>query len=234
MIQIPPKMSLSAALSYFSNQLPQKESGWIELFGTASKVQKSAGHFIRGDETLNISNCVCLLVGTKLTTSATISELNGQHLYSGPIHDFNSESIDGRISMLSQTAWVPPAESPASQNHQNTKDTMSLDPNAVSWDDLAQLSKQGTSEPGPSRETKVVTKKTAVAEKTVVSLAVGDVMMHPRFGRCKIVRAPSFGKVKIRKPSGAFADLHLKIIQIVRVETSNTGRVFHVQIGPVS
>jgi hypothetical protein len=229
-IQIPQTMSLSAALKYFSNELPEKEAGWIELFGTASEIQTEPDHFIRATETFNITNCVCLLMGTKTTITATISETNGAIIYSGPIHDFTSESIEGRITMLPQNKWTPPRASMTPKAQQNTKATVSLEANAMSWGDLAQMSKQQTlvSEPQstPTKE--------SIDKKTTASFAVGDVMMHPRFGRCKIVRAPSFGKVKIRKPSGSFADLHLKVIQIVRVERSNAGRLFHVEIGPAT
>ena len=223
-------MALSTALQYFSNELPEKEAGWIELFGTASNIQNGPGHFIRANETFNITNCVCLLVGAKMTVTATVSEMNGSIIYSGPIHDFTSESIDGRITMLPQNKWTPPDTATTPEAKQNTKATVSLDANAVSWGDLAQMSKQQTTESEPPSQRI----KRAAEDKPTASFAVGDVMMHPRFGRCKIVRAPAFGKVKIRKPSGAFADLHLKVIQIVRIERGNTGRLFHVQIGPTS
>ena len=65
-------------------------------------------------------------------------------------------------------------------------------------------------------------------------LKVGDVMLHPRFGRCKVVKAPSFGKVKIRRPSGSFTDLHLKVIRITKIEEKDGDRMIHIQIKPTA
>lgn len=229
-VEIPVNMSLRAALGYFSGELPKKETAWIELLGTASKVETTPGRFLANSQTLNLTQFVCVLSNGKRTTNGTISDANGQIVYSGPLHDFIADSIHGRLTMIPKTPWKPPKETVSEPVPTSAKDTVSLETPPVSWGDLTQLSEEKAVAPPQSSRKK---KAGAVTPNpTPETFAVGDVMMHPRFGRCKIVRAPAFGKVKVRKPSGAFSDLHLKVIQIVQIERTQTNRIFHVQIGP--
>ena len=229
-VQIPANMSLRAALGYFAGELPKKETGWLELVGTATEVQTSPGQFAGKSTRLNITQCVCILSKGNQSVNGTISDAHGQIVYSGPLHDFVADTIHGRLTMMPQTPWAPPQDAMATATTPSTKDTVSLETEPVSWGDLTQLSEQKS--PAPNRPRKKTKGSATVGSLAPETFAVGDVMMHPRFGRCKIVRAPAFGKVKVRKPSGAFSDLHLKVIQIVQVETTQTHRVFHVQIGP--
>lgn len=58
----------------------------------------------------------------------------------------------------------------------------------------------------------------------------GDVLLHPRFGRCKVIKA-SDDKVKVRRASGAFIDLHMKVCTFTRLPDEDGKRVFDVRIG---
>ncbi len=58
----------------------------------------------------------------------------------------------------------------------------------------------------------------------------GDVLLHPRFGRCKVIKAAS-DKVKVRRASGAFIDLHMKVCRFTRLPDEDGKRVFDVRIG---
>ncbi len=58
----------------------------------------------------------------------------------------------------------------------------------------------------------------------------GDILLHPRFGRCKVIKA-SDAKVKVRRASGAFIDLHLKVCSFTRLPDEDGTRVFDVRIG---
>lgn len=229
-VQIPVNMSLRTALDYFAGELPKKETGWIELLGTASKIQSAPGQFVDHSQTLNITQCTCILKAGKHSVTGTLSDAKGQIIYSGPVHDFIADRIDGRLTMIPHTPWTPPRDSVAEPIPPSAKDTVSLEKPHVSWGDLTQLSESKSASNESPQQMK--SSQAVVADVASETFAVGDVMIHPRFGRCKIVRAPSFGKVKVRKPSGAFSDLHLKVIQIVQIERTKTNRVFHVQIGP--
>ncbi len=58
----------------------------------------------------------------------------------------------------------------------------------------------------------------------------GDIVVHPRYGRCAVVRSPKFHKLKLRRTTGAFFDLHLKVCNFV-VEADDEGHaVYRVQI----
>ena len=61
--------------------------------------------------------------------------------------------------------------------------------------------------------------------------APGDLLIHPQFGRCKVVKSDEGDKVKIRLPAGRFTDLHLKFITLERQADEDGTRVFRVQIG---
>jgi len=61
-------------------------------------------------------------------------------------------------------------------------------------------------------------------------LKPGDVLLHPRFGRCRVVRTPMFGKVKARRPTGALIDLHLKVLLLKRLPDEDGRRIFEVSI----
>jgi hypothetical protein len=202
----------------------------MELLGTASKVQTAPGRFVGDSQILNLTQCVCVLSNGEQSANGIISDANGQIVYSGPLHDFVAGSIHGRLTMIPQTPWAPPHNTVSAPTSPSAKDTVSLETPPVSWGDLTQLSEEKSAAPkSPPKKGKANAGKAKSAPET---FAVGDVMMHPRFGRCKIVRAPAFGKVKVRKPSGAFSDLHLKVIQVVQIERTQTNRIFHVQIGP--
>lgn len=58
----------------------------------------------------------------------------------------------------------------------------------------------------------------------------GDILLHPRFGRCKVIKS-SDAKVKVRRASGAFIDLHLKVCTFTRLPDEDGTRVFDVRIG---
>lgn len=61
-------------------------------------------------------------------------------------------------------------------------------------------------------------------------LRIDDVLIHPRFGRCRVVR-PGDDKVKVRRPTGAFIDLHLKVCTFNRLPDEDGRRVFELRIG---
>ena len=59
-------------------------------------------------------------------------------------------------------------------------------------------------------------------------LQPGDFLVHPQFGRCRVVKAPQGGKVSVRRASGGFYDLVLKIFQITRLPDESGDRVFRL------
>ena len=67
---------------------------------------------------------------------------------------------------------------------------------------------------------------TAAAE----SLERNDIILHPRFGRCVVARPPMFGKLKVRRPTGALLDLHLKVLKLERMPDESGQRVFSIKI----
>lgn len=228
-ITIPEKMTLKSALDYFADQLPSKESGWVELSGVVRGVDAYSSQIISPDDHVHLTHFACTLTKTKRHGYGTIANQKGQVLYTGPIDDLTSVELQGRLSMMPQAPWSPPDEPSIVSTTQRQRETVNLDNGEVSWSDLAQLANQ-TNELN-SAPTPVSTAVQPSPQLTTQEFAVGDILMHPRFGRCKVVRAPSFGKIKIRKPSGAFSDLHLKVVQITRVEMTSGGRTIHVRIG---
>lgn len=63
------------------------------------------------------------------------------------------------------------------------------------------------------------------------TLVAGDVLLHPRFGRCVVSRMIAKSKVKLRRPSGGLFDMHLKVCSFVREPNEGDARVFSVTIG---
>ncbi len=61
-------------------------------------------------------------------------------------------------------------------------------------------------------------------------LVRGDVLMHPKFGRCRVVQPPVGDKVKLRRASGGLFDLHLRVCGFTRQPDEDGGRVFRVRI----
>lgn len=57
-----------------------------------------------------------------------------------------------------------------------------------------------------------------------------DILIHPRFGRCRVV-VPGDDKVKVRRPTGAFIDLHFKVCTFSRLPDEEGKRVFELRIG---
>ncbi len=63
------------------------------------------------------------------------------------------------------------------------------------------------------------------------TLRPGDILLHPRFGRCRVARGPMFGKVKVRRPTGALIDLHMKVLVFTRNPDEGDARVYALKIG---
>lgn len=62
-------------------------------------------------------------------------------------------------------------------------------------------------------------------------LQIGDILIHPRFGRCTVARVTSPEKVKVRRPTGALFDMHLKVVHFRRQGDEDGKRVFALRIG---
>ena len=63
------------------------------------------------------------------------------------------------------------------------------------------------------------------------TLVAGDILLHPRFGRCVVSRMIAKSKVKLRRPSGGLFDMHLKVCSFVREPNEGDARVFSITIG---
>lgn len=63
------------------------------------------------------------------------------------------------------------------------------------------------------------------------NLIPGDILIHPRFGRCRVVRKPTGNKVKLRRPTGAMFDMHLRVAKFQRQSDEDGKRVFGLRIG---
>jgi hypothetical protein len=61
-------------------------------------------------------------------------------------------------------------------------------------------------------------------------LVRGDVLVHPKFGRCRVVQPPVGDKVKLRRASGGLFDLHLRVCGFTRQPDEDGSRVFRVRI----
>ncbi len=62
-------------------------------------------------------------------------------------------------------------------------------------------------------------------------LVSGDTIVHPRFGRCRVIKPQGTDKVRLRRPSGAFFDLKLSICTFARLSDEGGKRVFSVKVG---
>jgi hypothetical protein len=61
-------------------------------------------------------------------------------------------------------------------------------------------------------------------------LEPGDLLVHPRFGRCRVVRAPVSEKVKLKRPTGGLFDMHLRVVSFTRAPDEDGRRVFRLEI----
>ncbi len=59
----------------------------------------------------------------------------------------------------------------------------------------------------------------------------GDVLLHPRFGRCRVMKLMGKGKVKVRRPTGGFFDLKVEVCTFARQSDEDGKRVFRLKIG---
>ncbi len=63
-------------------------------------------------------------------------------------------------------------------------------------------------------------------------LRAGDVLIHPRFGRCRVARSPGGSeKVKVRRATGGLIDLHMRVCRFTRQADEDGRRVFRIRIG---
>ena len=67
-------------------------------------------------------------------------------------------------------------------------------------------------------------------ESATVELRRGDILIHPRFGRCQVARDAMFGKIKVRRPTGALMDLHMKVLEFTRGPDDHGRRVYKLSI----
>ena len=58
-------------------------------------------------------------------------------------------------------------------------------------------------------------------------LDCGDILIHPKFGRCQVMRVDD-DRAKVRLPSGRVADLHLSIMKLVRQPNEDKHRVLMI------
>ena len=221
-IDIPEGADLYASLAYFARQLPPKEVGWVELFGPVSQVQVgSAITLPDGDYTL--VGCVCVLSSSKVEVSGFIVNEQGQTVYSGLIRDLVSKGITGRLSTLPKAPWRPDVnQKQARPSQKHTTTTTEQKVVDVTWASLA------NNPDAPERREEI----TQAPKAPPMEIRAGDVLLHPRFGRCRVVRAPAFGKLKVRRPNGSFTDLHMKVLEISRIENVHGERLVHLQIKP--
>ncbi|MCA9542439.1 MAG: hypothetical protein KC620_26260, partial [Myxococcales bacterium] len=69
------------------------------------------------------------------------------------------------------------------------------------------------------------------AVDVTAELRVGDLVVHPRFGRCRVVREAADSKIKLRTASGGrFFDLHLRVARFARLPDEDGKRVFRLRI----
>ena len=123
------------------------------------------------------------------------------------------------IAAIDRTETAMPAlgAQRASQTERITQQIPSLESNKATGGDGWQAMIQASDELG-------------VASSTAESLERNDIILHPRFGRCVVARPPMFGKLKVRRPTGALLDLHLKVLQLERMPDENGQRVFSIKI----
>lgn len=57
----------------------------------------------------------------------------------------------------------------------------------------------------------------------------GDILVHPQFGRCKVVGSNDGERIKVRMATGRFVDLHLGYVKLQRQADEDGLRVFRVQ-----
>lgn len=61
-------------------------------------------------------------------------------------------------------------------------------------------------------------------------LSPGDILIHPRFGRCRVSRASDGERVKVRSATGRLMDLHFKVLTLQRQPDEDGRRVYKVFI----
>lgn len=61
-------------------------------------------------------------------------------------------------------------------------------------------------------------------------LMTGDILLHPRFGRCRVMKVVG-RKVKVRRPTGGYFDLRVDVCTFSRQSDEDGKRVFRLKIG---
>ena len=140
----------------------------------------------------------------------------------GPAHEHAWRTIDEElddIPSLDRTETAMPAlgAQRGSQTERITQQIPPIESNKATGGDGWQAMIQASDE---------LSQASSAAE----SLERNDIILHPRFGRCVVARPPMFGKLKVRRPTGALLDLHLKVLHLQRMPDENGQRVFSIKI----
>lgn len=132
-----------------------------------------------------------------------------------PAEDEDEERVDLSAEMAELTPRPPPAAPPAPEPAQQS----------LGWGAAVAASRAapaaGRDAPSPHE----------LGFDAPPELQAGDILIHPRFGRCRVSRPASGAKVAVRRATGALIDLHLKVVQFTRLPDEDGRRVFRLKIG---
>lgn len=72
--------------------------------------------------------------------------------------------------------------------------------------------------------------ETGAEEPEEVSTSPGDILEHPRFGRCVVVNQPDFERVTVRLENQRTVDLHLGLVRLTAVRKEGPATVYKARI----
>jgi len=120
------------------------------------------------------------------------------------------------LSLGDATPAAPPGPEPDSEQPLPRFEA----PATTSWSDVAAASARKTAEPAAAPE-----------DEDDDSLEVGDVVLHPTFGRCEVQRIEGgYEFAHVRLKNGRLVRLSLDILKISRAGTEGGHRVFKARI----
>ena len=163
----------------------------------------------------------------------------------GQLHDAASEGVSvlipgGSVAQRSAapsaadaetisraTARPPAPRDPSTPPPEHAPNT---DPPAAGWSDAVSASQRaGGTVPGGA-EGAAASFADSFGLDGVPNFQRGDIVVHPRYGRCTVVRSPKFHRLKLRRTTGAFFDLHLKVCSFEAAGDDDGHAVYRVQI----
>ncbi len=236
---------------------PLLEEGLLPLFGILTQIKLQAGPesapwilngpcFFRGEawrredsiELFGLLSWSDQGLPRSLSGLLLSAEVKHLELLQGPTQFSQMSPAQSKVSIESEApkrsrasnkhkaskrsrAEAPPPQRREPQPKQSEARSLGA-PSPSGWAAAVELSKKSVSRPSPD--------DLGFELEVSPRLRRGDILIHPRFGRCKVVQEVTRDKVKVRRATGGLIDLALRYCRFSQLTDEEGGRVYRLRI----